>query len=80
MILLAYRVISLVLRMKFTDNDLLKMDAEYVVTLTLAQSHQLNLDLLDQTKELMDRLNQNSSNTLSPRAKIHHGLLKATQK
>jgi len=52
--------------MKFTKNDLLQMDADFVKNLTNAQVRQLSLDLLDQTKELMDRLNQNSSNSSKP--------------
>ena len=45
------------------------MDAAYVATLTNAQSRQLNLELFEQTKELMDRLNQNSSNSSVPPSK-----------
>jgi hypothetical protein len=55
--------------MKFTKHDLLQIDEEYVNALTAAQSRQLTLDLLEQTKELMDRLNQNSSNTSIPPSK-----------
>jgi hypothetical protein len=55
--------------MKFTKHDLLQIDEEYVNSLTDAQSRQLTLDLLEQTKALMDRLNQNSSNTSIPPSK-----------
>lgn len=52
--------------MKFSKNDLRQIDAKYVAALTLAQSHKLNLDLLEQVKELMDRVHQNSSNSSRP--------------
>lgn len=52
--------------MKFSQHDLRQIDKEYICSLSEEQHLQLTLDLLELSQELMDRQNQNSSNSSFP--------------
>lgn len=55
--------------MKLTEYDLRQIDEKYIHSLPEDQLRELALNLLSKTKELMDRANQNSSNSSIPPSK-----------
>ena len=61
-----YRLTIRLEHMKFSSKDFLNMDAAYVAALSEAAVRQLAVDLIEQSKELMDRVNQNSRNSSTP--------------
>ena len=55
--------------MKLTEHDLRQIDEEYINSLHEDLLRELALNLLYKTKELMDRVNQNASNSSIPPSK-----------